>query len=75
MGGSPARQRPFCNFLPAAAVRVNLTKRGMAVRMNRRAPLPDLDSSSQPPFKTRKDLKHIRFSKNERPKRFAGTGK
>ena len=56
------------------SVRMNLAKQGVAVRMNRRAPLLDLDSSSRSPFKTRKDLKQTRFSKNDRPKRFAGRG-
>ena len=35
----------------------------------------DIDSPSRPSFKTRKGLKQNAFSKNEWPKRFAGTGK
>ena len=53
------------------SVRMNLAKRGVAVRLNRLAPLLDLDSSSRPSFKARKGLKRNRFLKNERPKRLA----
>ena len=54
---------------------LNLAKQKRAIRKDRPPRCLDLDSPSKLSFKTRKGLKQNAFSKNEWPKRFAGTGK
>ena len=54
---------------------LNLAKQKRAIRKDRPPRCLDLDSSPKLSFKSSKGLKGNRFSKNERPKRSAGTGK